>query len=207
MVRGFIGLMGSGKTYAAVHYAFHARKANPHLVVASNIRSLHLPGGECVYIKSMPGDMINLIQQMLEMREALRKQGLPDREVRRRCALLILLDEVNVIMPSRLWDQVPTELLYWLMQTRKLWCDVLYTAQVFDGCDKIVREITAETMEMSSWVNFGFFWYKRYALGMHSKPKGSGVVWARDAVFGAYDTTEMISIPDFGQRRSRSRIS
>ena len=58
---------------------------------------------------------------------------------------LILVDEINLLCPSRWWDQFPPELAYFWSQTRKFELDIFWTAQHMDRVDKIIREI-------SNWV-------------------------------------------------------
>lgn len=55
---------------------------------------------------------------------------------------VILVDEINLVCPSRWWDRFPPKLAYWWSQTRKNQLDVYWTAQHQDRVDKIVKEIT-----------------------------------------------------------------
>lgn len=55
---------------------------------------------------------------------------------------VILVDEINLVCPSRWWDKFPPKLAYWWSQTRKSVLDVYWTSQHQDRVDKIVKEIT-----------------------------------------------------------------
>jgi len=55
---------------------------------------------------------------------------------------LILVDEINLVCPSRWWNKFPPELAYFWSQTRKFGLDIFWTAQHIDRVDKIIREIS-----------------------------------------------------------------
>jgi hypothetical protein len=55
---------------------------------------------------------------------------------------VILVDEINLICPSRWWHKFPIHLAYWWSQTRKNQLDVYWTAQHQRRVDRIVKEIT-----------------------------------------------------------------
>jgi hypothetical protein len=68
---------------------------------------------------------------------------------------VILVDEINLICPSRWWDKFPTYLAYWWSQTRKNELDVYWTSQHQDRVDKIVKEITNYIWEIRKFpLNF-----------------------------------------------------
>lgn len=171
-VEGYIGLPGSGKTYSMVHRAYYRRRKNPALRVWANFH-ISLPGGPVELLRKLPEDLRNV------------RDG------------LVLLDELNIVMPGRLWNKVPAEMMYKFNQTRKSRLDLYYSAQVFDMVDKAAREVTNETWEMSNWANLGFFWYRRYILGNHKYPNGRGLIMFEDAVIRSYDTMEFIDVPEY----------
>lgn len=55
---------------------------------------------------------------------------------------LIIVDEANLWLPSRLWEKIPPWVLYRLAQTRKYQTDIFWSSQTPDRVDKTLREIT-----------------------------------------------------------------
>lgn len=176
-VEGYIGLPGSGKTYAMVHRAYYRRRRDPELRIWANF-DIQLPGRPVELLRRLPDDL-----------KAVRNG-------------LVLLDELNIVMPGRLWNKIPGEMLYKFNQTRKARLDMYYSAQVFDMVDKVAREVTNETWEMSNWANLGFFWYRRYVLGSHKHPNGRGFIVFEKEVARCYDTMQVVDIPEYAVGRA-----
>lgn len=70
---------------------------------------------------------------------------------------VILVDEINLVCPSRWWSKFPPELAYYWSQTRKMKLDIYYTAQSLERVDKIIREISNFAWYMRK---FPFGWYR-----------------------------------------------
>lgn len=70
---------------------------------------------------------------------------------------LILVDEINLVCPSRWWNKFPPELAYFWSQTRKFGLDIYWTSQHIDRVDKIIREI-------SNYV----WWIKKFPFGIRN---------------------------------------
>lgn len=128
MVEGFTGLPGSGKTYYAVKRAIEADLKG--LEVWANFK-IDLPSGEL-------HRFINL-KDVFHVRKG-----------------LIIIDEINLVCPSRFWNKFPPELAYFWSQTRKFELDIIWTAQHVDRVDKIIKEISNYC-----WV------FKRLPFGFH----------------------------------------
>ena len=131
-VEGYLGLPGAGKTYTMVHDVIGRRRANPHLRVYSNM-DLRLPGD---------GELIRLDDwaQLLDANNG-----------------LVVLDEINLWMPSRAWSKLPGPMLWKWAQVRKSGLDILWTAQHVARVDKLVRELTWAYGMMFTWRKLGFF--------------------------------------------------
>jgi len=69
---------------------------------------------------------------------------------------VILVDEINLVCPSRFWNKFPPELAYFWSQTRKMELDIYWSAQHIDRVDKIIREI-------SNWV----WWLRKFPFGLY----------------------------------------
>jgi hypothetical protein len=65
---------------------------------------------------------------------------------------LILVDEINLLCPSRFWTSFPPSLAYFWSQTRKFQLDIYWTAQHPDRVDRIIKEI-------SNWIWLIRRWY------------------------------------------------
>lgn len=118
MIRGYVGLLGQGKTYSMVVDALgYVRKERCQ--VFTNMTQLHFP--EAAYI---PG-----------------AEGLP------LCRNgLIMLDEASTEMSSRFFHDQGRFTLAALRQSRKQGLDLWYTAQDFEDVDKSLRDVTNEVI-------------------------------------------------------------
>jgi len=69
---------------------------------------------------------------------------------------VILIDEINLSFPSRIWEKLPPQFLYFWSQTRKMGLDIYYTSQHPDRIDKVPKEI-------SNWI----WWVKKLPFKFH----------------------------------------
>jgi len=68
----------------------------------------------------------------------------------------IIIDEAGIWLNARKWNDVPEEILYRLMQSRKKRYDLIYTAQNPEMVEVTLRRIT------------NFFWYfKKFPFKIH----------------------------------------
>jgi hypothetical protein len=74
---------------------------------------------------------------------------------------VILVDEINLVCPSRWWNKFPPELAYFWSQTRKFSLDIYWTSQHIDRVDKIIREISNWVWTINRYP-FGFFLARQY---------------------------------------------
>jgi zona occludens toxin (predicted ATPase) len=114
MVEGFTGLPGSGKTYYAVKRAIEADQKD--VEIWSNFKI------------DLPNNSVNRFRDLKEVFNV--RKG------------LIIIDEINLVCPSRFWNKFPPELAYFWSQTRKFELDIIWTAQHVDRVDKIIKEIS-----------------------------------------------------------------
>lgn len=120
MIRGYVGLLGSGKSYSMVADGLR-RFRETHAQVFSDMVGLRFP--EAIYLDARAP------QQLADLREG-----------------LILLDEAQILMSSRFWHKVPPQVLSALAQLRKNGLDVLYTTQNLARVDSVLRELTGEVV-------------------------------------------------------------
>jgi hypothetical protein len=111
---------------------------------------------------------------------------------------VILVDEINLVCPSRWWNKFPPQLAYFWSQTRKFQLDIYWSAQHIDRVDKIIREI-------SNWVwtinrlPFGFFIARMYIPEHITKEKRKHYTLKffklNSKVYTKYNTFELIELP------------
>jgi len=129
MIQGWVGLLGHGKTMLAVDQAAGlARRRGA--VLASNIK-LDVKGVECHQLAT--GDDGLDLDQLRELVDRLRLDGR---------GLVLLLDEVGILMPARMWASFPVSLMMVLSQSRKLRLDLIYTSQDVEQVDAFLRRLT-----------------------------------------------------------------
>lgn len=183
-VHGFVGTWGSGKSYAAVVQAGRAARKRG-VPIVSNLE-LRIPGVESV-VEDEPEGLLS----------------------HQNC--IVLLDEVGIIMSSRLYGRTTAKVLVQWAQMRKyrIW-EVYWTAQSVARADVIVRELTWEVTEMTSYRRLGLFLGKRYQGASLQKGKGIGLdwYWVNPEVFGWYDTMavmgqHLLEVPEGVSPRGR----
>jgi hypothetical protein len=111
---------------------------------------------------------------------------------------VILVDEINLLCPSRWWDQFPPELAYFWSQTRKFELDIYWSAQHIDRVDKIIREISNWVWQVKK-ITF-LFWARQYLPEQYSKEKRTNFAnkffILSKKVFLKYNTYEFIQLPE-----------
>lgn len=120
---------------------------------------------------------------------------------------VIIIDEINLVCPSRFWASFPPELAYFWSQTRKMGLDIIWTAQHHDRVDKIVREISNWI-----WVHYHQIWkiHTRYCfLPEHvgkenKKPYYFETFLIKKKIYKNYDTFQMIDISDHIGNQSKN---
>jgi len=120
MVEGFIGLPGSGKTYLL------AKKGVDDLAKGKEVyANFSLKGAKRFTTLTQ---IVSIVKQKLFAKEKIN--------------MTVLIDEINLSFPSRMWNKIPGWVLYFFSQTRKFGLDIYYTSQALARVDKVIREIT-----------------------------------------------------------------
>ncbi|MDD3054152.1 MAG: zonular occludens toxin domain-containing protein, partial [Endomicrobiaceae bacterium] len=120
MVEGFIGLPGAGKTYLL------AKKGLEDIALGKEVyANFSLEGAKrFTNLKQI----VDLIKEKVKNKEPVN--------------MTLLIDEINLSFPSRMWTKVPPWVLYFFSQSRKFGLDIYYTSQALARVDKVIREIT-----------------------------------------------------------------
>lgn len=165
IIEGYVGTIGAGKTTLAVQHSMMLAKAR-NAVLLSNIPvicgqyckegpRMQLVTGKGPLKKTLPvfgppdpaTRQHEIEHDTLPMNDA----GLDLGELTRRAfrlrdeqrGLVLLMDEVGVIMPARLWKEFSVALMWVLQQSRKLACEWIWTAQDPSFVDHQLRSLTA----------------------------------------------------------------
>lgn len=170
-VEGYLGLPGSGKSFTMGADAYNLRQRYPGMPVFTNI-PLNLPGNGPIYEMNDWEDLVNA------------ENG------------LVILDEVNLWMPARVWAKVPAALLWKLAQVRKSGLKVLWTAQSHKRVDTVLRELTFHTHVCKSFKRLGFFYIKSYG-GVLGEAEGFRFVPFLERYKNIYDTHDYVKLPGF----------
>lgn len=141
IIEGYVGTIGAGKTTLAVQHALTLARARNALLL-SNIPIICGP-----YCKADINPLHSIDHETLPMTDsgvdlgALAKRAFKLRDEER--GLVLLMDEVGVVMPARLWATFSVSLMWVLQQSRKLACEWIWTAQDASFVDHQLRSLTA----------------------------------------------------------------
>lgn len=173
MVEGHLGLPGAGKTFNLVRECVRRRKREPNLRVYANM-TIDLPGrGEFIKLTSW--------EELLDAEDG-----------------LVVIDEINLWMPSRAWAKLPGPLLWKWAQVRKSGLDIIWSAQHQARVDKLVRELTFMLYQWFSWKKLGFFVAKAYLGEVRQELFASWAFSTFDlSIAKRYDTFEEVSLPEY----------
>jgi len=138
IIEGYVGTIGAGKTSLAVQHSLELARARG-AVLLSNIPVLCGPrcreGTHVIEHGTLP-----MTDEGLDLGE-LTRRAFALRDAER--GLVLLMDEVGVIMPARLWKDFSVALMWVLQQSRKLACEWVWTAQDPTFVDHQLRSLTS----------------------------------------------------------------
>lgn len=146
MIEAYVGIPGSGKSYALVYRGLWALARGRRLY--ANFGFIR----ENVYL------WLRKRARFSHREAVLRADSI--REIRSYSELLdvvdgfLLFDEAHMWLPSRLYEFIPVEVIAFWSQHRKVGVDVLLATQRYGSVDAIVRELVA----FVHWVRPSPFW-------------------------------------------------
>jgi hypothetical protein len=163
IIEGYVGTIGAGKTTLAVQHALMLARARG-AVLLSNIPVICGPAclrAPCTNAEhelgtAPPGKRVKVCKlvhacaidhALLPMND----DGVDLADLTRRAfvlrdegrGLVLLMDEVGVVMPARLWREFSVALMWVLQQSRKLACEWIWTAQDASFVDHQLRSLTS----------------------------------------------------------------
>lgn len=175
------GFPGSGKSYSMVWNAVIKRLLAPKTRFFTNMYPLDLPGdGPIYYLRD--------VADLLAARDG-----------------IVLIDEANLFFPSRLWRQIPTELLDKLSQVRKDDLELWFSTQNAKRVDTVLRDLVSRHFWMRSFQRIGFFVAKVFVDDSRKQAAyqcWSFVLFNRKRVAMRYRHKEKIAPPVFTQGKT-----
>lgn len=181
-VVGYVGKWGTGKTLVLALDGLAALRAGQDVYATFHLRD-PLTGREAHYVD--PGAGVDALY------------GVRDG--------VLLIDEVNVVFPSRKWQSAPTDMLYLWAQGRKRSVAVRWTSQTERRVDTVIREVTHEVAQLrvalrrpgGAPVLVRLSYYEPEDVGASEAVKAERRLrsrWriVRGGVLAAYDTLEAV---------------
>ncbi len=190
-VEGFIGLPGAGKTYSLAVRGLKAlekgRTVYSNFGLAGTI-PLEVWDHENIGKTKDPGPSCTCGTCFVSISDA-----------------VVLVDEINLWAPSRMWNALPIGLLHRWAQVRKYRTQILWSAQHEDRVDKVIREVTGWMWEcvphrlpiIGGWFTLHAFEPSDMRRTQTRKSLGSASYRLKLEVASAYDTFQII---DFGSQ-------
>ena len=182
VVRGFVGLPGSGKTYMLCKRAYEDWVYGKKQVDIYANFNFGVPGTKRV-------------ETWKDLMDVSRIAAAGKRKS------LILIDEINLWAPSRFWSKMPIGLLYFWAQTRKRKLDVWWTSQSERRVDTVIKEVTNYIYTTR---NLPFFFIVKKYLpedirSERKKLPALGISFERkqSKIYRLFDTFEMIELEQF----------
>jgi len=235
-VEGYIGKWGDGKTYMlakegiqaitdpkclGVFATFHIDELEPKIASSETIKNWTTGQAELIgqwYVETRetfraPGKVFHLPTRILT--DVLPLIRVPKPLIRQGYYVLILIDEINVILPSRMWSQLPVDMLYSWGQGRKRGHQVRWSAQSERRVDAVAREVTQFIHEcrakLGSEGSPWFFRVRKYeaediSLGETNRKRvriSSKWYRRKDSIQTRYDTLEEVEPSAHLQQRIR----
>lgn len=184
-VEGFIGLPGSGKTYALSVRGLKALKAGRRVFSNYDLRgTMPLDVWDHANIGNTkdPGPACECGSCFVSISDA-----------------VVLVDEINLWAPSRLWNALPIGLLHRWAQVRKYRTQILWSAQHEDRVDKVIREVTGWIWEckpilLGRWFSLHAYEPSDLRRELSRKALGSSVLRLRPDIAEAYDTFRIVDV-------------
>ena len=148
IIEGYVGTIGAGKTSLAVQHALMLARARDAVLLANiGLRCGPTCVGGAAGAFGERGAGCLLEHRLLPLTaEGLDMAALMECAFQARASgrgLVLLMDEVGIIMPARLWAKFPVGLMWMIQQSRRVACEWVWTAQDPSFVDKQLRDLTA----------------------------------------------------------------
>ena len=146
MIRGYVGLLGEGKTLSMVKDTIpYLRK---HKKVLSNL-PIKIPDPQ------QKGEYLTSIY--LPTRQLLKA-------FREEYNALFVIDEASIVFPAQYWNKLDPDFIIKFAQARKYGLDLFYTTQRYGHAIKRLRDLTNEIVICKKEVFFNMTFFKNWIM-------------------------------------------
>jgi len=133
---GYYGFRGAGKTLSLVVDLYAIWKKDPSIIVISNT-----PMDFGIHPKTKTRLNFFLYNKIDEL-SGFMGFCISERERIIDKMTYVVIDETGVVLPSRFFQKIPQFMLAFLMESRKINVEILFTVQHPTKTDKVLRELT-----------------------------------------------------------------
>lgn len=189
---GYYGYRGSGKTLNLVAEVFGQFKRNPDLVVLTNTPLFfpsHPKTGQILnqYHYSSIGELEEFFLFCLSEN----KDYILSKEA------IVIIDEANLAIPSRLFSKLPPFFLSFMAESRKLNVEIMFTTQHPLRVDLILRELCETWYNCDRIPLFGFLRRVEQELSPKATPvasMGTKFILRPSLYYSMYDTYHIVGM-------------
>lgn len=150
---GYYGYRGSGKTLNLVADIYKVFIKNPDIIVITNTP---------LFFPPHPKTQTNLKQYQWTTIEELRhffEFAMSEGNLVLNKPTIVIIDEANLVLPSRLFSKLPAFFLTFLAESRKLNTEIYFTTQHPARVERILKELTETWIHCQKIPFFG--WTKK----------------------------------------------
>jgi hypothetical protein len=192
-IHGYVGVNGSGKTYAVAHQVI-IPAWRQHRPVWANMRLFPEAHG-------YPADLYRPLDRVDQLDEMF--------------GGVVVLDEISAVLPAREFADMGPDLVRRINQLRKVDMDLVWTAPAFARADKSLREVTQAVTFCKSWIPDPWLrepgtghWWRPFGVrvpGEDGQPQRFGRGWAPRCYFQTW-TYDVSELPDTLDQASLRKV-
>lgn len=195
MIYGIVGYPGSAKTYYASWLALQDIKKGVKVYA-----NYWIEGAELFH--DLEKVLMKVYMQVKWERKVWLDAGNP-RWKFKPTPVTIVIDEINLVCPSRYWYTFNIQLIYFFCQSRKMGLNFYWTSQHQNRVEKVVREITNYIIVCRFFLGEKIpiriartFDSTAVDIDGPKKSLNTKLFKINEKIYKLYDTYDMIAIPD-----------
>jgi len=151
MIRGYIGLLGMGKTISMVNDSIDALRKGQKVITNTPFawrfeRKFNKENPNYKVLNGKEYYVPTFIDNPTQFKKALFNET--------NC--LICIDEASILLSSYDWQKMSLDFIMKFAQARKYGLDIFYTSQGFNHTVKRLRDLTNEVVACKKYMPFGF---------------------------------------------------
>jgi len=189
---GYYGYRGSGKTLSLVAEVYSVFQKNPDLIVLTNTPFTFPPHKKTGKILSQYHySSISELEEFFLFCLSENKEHILSKEA------IVVIDEANLAIPSRLFSKLPPFFLSFMAESRKLNVEIMFTTQHPLRVDLILRELCETWYHCDRLPLFGILRRTEEELTPQATPiasMGSKYMLRPSVFFSYYDTYHIVGM-------------